>query len=49
MEGESQLADYLERYHLNKGYLLSFSFNKNKVIGVKTVKYGDKTILEAIV
>ena len=49
MEGESQLADYLERYHLNKGYLLSFSFNKNKEIGVKTVKYGDKTILEAIV
>ena len=29
-KGEKQIADYLEEYHLEKGYLLSFHFNKNK-------------------
>lgn len=48
-KGEAQVAGYLERYHLDKGYLLSFSFNKNKKIGVKTIEYGGKSILEAIV
>ena len=32
--GEKQLAEYLEYYHLEKGYLLSFNFNKNKKIGL---------------
>lgn len=28
--GEEQLADYLEAYHLDTGYVLSFNFNKRK-------------------
>lgn len=28
--GELQLAGYLDDYGLDKGYLLSFNFNKNK-------------------
>lgn len=47
--GKEQLADYLNTYHLNKGYLLSFSFNKNKVPGLKEIKFGGKTIIEAVV
>ena len=31
--GESQLAGYLEDYHLSVGYMISFNFNKNKRIG----------------
>lgn len=48
-KGEQQLADYLEYYHLDKGYLLSFNFNKNKASGVHEVRLGDKVIVEAIV
>ena len=47
--GEKQLSDYLDYYHVNKGYMLSFNFNKNKQIGVKEVKVGDKVLVEAIV
>lgn len=47
--GEEQLADYLEDYGLEKGYLISFCFNKNKKIGVKTVLCAGKTIIEAVV
>lgn len=47
--GEKQLSDYLEYYHLQKGYLLSYNFNKKKKIGVKKVKIGDKVIVEAVV
>ncbi len=47
--GEQQLYAYLEYYHKDKGYLLSFNFNKNKQIGVKEVQIGDKTIIEAVV
>lgn len=47
--GEAQLADYLEAYHVKKGYLLSFNFNKNKVAGIKERKCGDKVILEVVV
>ncbi len=47
--GEKQLAEYLDYYHINKGYLLSFSFNQNKEIGTHTIQLGDKTIFEAIV
>lgn len=46
-DGEQQLADYLDIYHQNKGYLVTFSFLKDKKVGVKTVQYGDKTIVEA--
>lgn len=29
--------------------MLSFNFNRKKVIGVKEIKIGDKTIVEAVV
>lgn len=47
--GERQLAKYLDYYHLDKGYLLSFSFNKMKEVGVKELRFGDKVIVEAVV
>ncbi len=48
-KGEKQISDYLETWHLKKGYMLTFSFSKNKETGIKTVEYGDKIIVEAIV
>lgn len=47
--GEQQLADYLEYFHKDKGYLLSFNFNRKKEIGVKEIQVGGKTIIEAVV
>ena len=40
---------YLKDYHLQKGYMLSFNFNKKKQVGVREVVLGDKVIIEAIV
>ena len=47
--GEEQLSEYLDYYHKDTGYMLSFNFNKNKEIGVKEIKLGNKTIVEAVV
>ena len=47
--GERQLVDYLEYFHQDKGYMLSFNFNQKKEIGVKEVRVGTKTIVEAVV
>lgn len=47
--GEEQLAEYLEYYHLDKGYLLSFNFNKNKQTGLKEIQFGDKILVEVVV
>lgn len=47
--GEKQLRDYLEYYHLEKGYMLSYNFNKKKEIGVKHRKVGNKILVEAVV
>ena len=47
--GERQLAEYLDYYHKNKGYLLSFNFNKKKETGVREIVLGAKTIVEAVV
>lgn len=47
--GEKQLTDYLEYYHKEKGYMLSFNFNKNKKVGVQEIRVGGKTIVEAVV
>ena len=47
--GEKQLMDYLDYYHLDKGYMLSFNFNQNKEIGVKEIALGDKVLIEAVV
>ena len=47
--GEQQLLEYLEAYHLDKGYMLSFNFNKKKEVGVKNIQIGDKVLVEAVV
>lgn len=47
--GEEQLAGYLDAYHLDKGYMLSFNFNKKKSVGMKEVSVNGKTIIEAVV
>jgi len=47
--GEDQLAAYLEYYHLEKGYMLSYNFNKMKTVGVHTVQVGNRTLVEAVV
>lgn len=47
--GEEQLLAYLEHYHLKKGYMLSFNFNKNKETGIKRINLGDKVLIEAVV
>lgn len=47
--GEEQLVNYLDAYHIQKGYLLSFNFNKKKQTGVKKIVIGDKLLIEAVV
>ena len=47
--GEKQLMDYLNYYHLNKGYMLSFNFNKKKQVGVNHINLNDKLLVEAVV
>jgi len=47
--GEKQLVGYLEDYHVDKGYMVSFNFNKNKKIGVKELLIDDKVLIEAVV
>lgn len=47
--GEAQLLDYLNYYHLKKGYMLSFNFNQNKQVGIREIALGDKLLVEAVV
>lgn len=47
--GEKQLADYLDYFHLKKGYMLSYNFGRNKEIGVKKIPVGDRVLVEAVV
>ncbi|MCD8083119.1 MAG: ATP-binding protein [Clostridiales bacterium] len=47
--GEEQLTAYLNYFHLNKGYMLSFNFNRKKEIGVRDIVLGDKLLVEAVV
>lgn len=47
--GEKQLMEYLDDYHVKKGYMVSFNFNKNKNVGVHSITIGEKTIIEAVV
>lgn len=49
LRGEEQLKGYLDDYHMQTGYMLSFNFNKKKQVGVRKVILGDKTLIEAIV
>ncbi len=48
-QGERQLSEYLSHYHLKKGYLLIFNFNREKEMGVKEVVFEDKVLIEAVV
>ncbi|MBP1566270.1 MAG: ATP-binding protein, partial [Oscillospiraceae bacterium] len=47
--GEQQLSEYLEYYNIDKGYLVSFNFNKNKHTGLRTIELNGKTIVEATI
>ena len=48
-KGEQQLANYLDYYHLDKGYMLTYSFNKSKNTNLTTKIIQDKTLIEAFV
>ena len=48
-DGEKQIIGYLNRFGLKTGYMLSFSFNKNKEPGVHEVRIGDKLLYEGLV
>ena len=47
--GEKQLLGYLDDYHLKKGYMLSFNFNKKKCPGVTELHFTNHSIVEAVV
>ncbi|MBQ5512531.1 MAG: hypothetical protein IIT83_02490, partial [Bacteroidales bacterium] len=47
--GENQLFDYLDFYHADKGYLLSFCFNKKSKPEAKTISLGGREIVEVVV
>ncbi|MCD8014751.1 MAG: AAA-like domain-containing protein [Lachnospiraceae bacterium] len=47
--GENQLSGYLDYFHLKKGYMLSFNFNKNKKPGIQEIVLGDRLLIEAVV
>lgn len=47
--GEQQLSGYLDYFHMKKGYMLSFDFNKNKTPGIQEIVLGDKLLIEAVV
>ena len=47
--GEEQLLGYLNDYQLERGYMLSFNFNKNKTPGVKEIHFKNHTLIEAVV
>lgn len=46
---EQQLAEYLDYFGLEKGYMPSFNFNQKKAIGVRHVQAGGRVIVEAVV
>lgn len=47
--GETQIFEYLQYYRKEKGYMLSFNFNKKKEAGVKKICCQGKEIVEAVV
>lgn len=48
-EEERQLSEYLDYYHIDKGYLLNFNFNKKKQSGMHIIELNGRTIVEAVV
>lgn len=47
--GEEQLFEYLGFYKSDRGYLLSFNFNKKKKTGIRELDYRGKKIMEVVV
>jgi hypothetical protein len=43
------ISDRLDYYHINKGYLLSFCFNKKSKPEAKTISLDDREIVEVVV
>lgn len=48
-DGEKQISEYLDYFHLGVGYMISFNFNDKKKTGVDEVHFGDKVLYEAVV
>ena len=48
-EGEKQISRYLDYFGLTTGYMLSFSFNRDKKPGVYPIHLGDKLLYEGVV
>ena len=48
-KGEEQIISYLDHFGLDTGYMLSFSFNKDKTSGIKKINIGGRTLYEGIV
>ena len=48
-KGEKQIMEYLDRFNLKTGYMLSFNFNHKKKTGVERVVIGDKVLFEGTV
>lgn len=40
---------YLDDYHINTGYMVSFYSNRKKQVGVRTITVGNKTLIEAVI
>lgn len=47
-KGEQFILEYLDFYHKDRGYLLSFNFNKKKQCGIQEIVYRGKTIVEVV-
>ena len=47
--GEKQLAAYLDYFHLKKGYMLSYNFNKARTQGIRRIQIGGRELVEAVV
>lgn len=47
--GQRQLAGYLEACHLDRGYLLSYNFNKNKKTGLCRIQIDGRELVEVMV
>ena len=48
-DGEEQLCGYLDRLHLKKGYMLTYSFSKTKKVGIIKRQVNGKELLELVV
>ena len=47
-KGEAQLADYLDSYHLDTGYLLTYNFSRTGEPGIECRTVNGKKLIEAM-